>query len=196
MNVKLLRSFVFIGDVTICKIHAVVGAYITEAAAGESGEVTDVGSLVFWDVAYSVAFTSDYLDSILVVGVSRVGFQGGSELAKVFIYMFVVRDACNGKFNIIHTSDALILGPDADMVAFVLDAEKLKFFDECIRITATNRYFYLWFFNWVTVVIERVEVGRLFLLSRFVLFFLLVLSDLGNTLALSGFLLGLRRVSP
>ena len=133
-------------------MHAVVGADVAVTATGESDEVTDVGGLVFWDVAYSVAFTSDYLDSILVVWVSRVGFQGGSELAEVLIYMFSMCDARNGELEIV--TKALILWPDTDMVAFVLDTEVLKFFDGCIRITATNHYFYLLFFNSVTVVIE------------------------------------------
>jgi hypothetical protein len=108
-------------DVTIGEIHAIVGADVAVTATGESDEVTNVLRLVFWDVAYSVAFTSDYLDSILVVGVGWVWFQGGSELAKVFIYMFAVRDACNGKFEIV--TYALFLWPDADVVSFVLDAE-------------------------------------------------------------------------
>ncbi len=64
---------------------------------------------------------SDYLDGVLVVGVGRVGFQGGSELAKVLIYMFAVRDACNGKLEIV--TYELIFWPDADVVSFVLDTE-------------------------------------------------------------------------
>ena len=62
-------SLVIFGDVAIGKIKAVVGADVTVATAGESGEVTDVGGLVFGDVADTVAFTGDYLDSILVVRV-------------------------------------------------------------------------------------------------------------------------------
>jgi hypothetical protein len=171
LGVKHLRSLVISCDVTIGEIEAVVGTDVTVTAAGERGEVTDVLRLVFGDVANAVAFMSDYLDSVLVVGVGRVGFQGGSELAKVLIYMFAVRDACNGKFEIIHTLITLILWPDADVVAFIFDAEVLKFLDWCIRITATNHYLYIWFFNRVTVVIEQVEMGRLLLLSGFILFF-------------------------
>ena len=154
LGVKHLRSLGIFCDVTICKIEAVVGTYVAVTATGESDEVTDVLRLVFWDVADAVAFTGDYLDSVLVVWVGRVGFQGGSELAEVLIYMFAVRDACNGELEIIHTLNAIILGPDTDMVAFFLNAEVLKFLDWCIRITATNHYLYLWFFNRVTIVIE------------------------------------------
>lgn len=122
-GVKHLCSFVFSCDVTICEIHAVVSADVAVTATGESGEVTDVGGLVFGDVADAMAFTGNYLDGVLVVVVCRVGFQGGSELADVLIYMFAVRDACNGEFEKIHTSETLILWPDADVVAFVFDAE-------------------------------------------------------------------------
>lgn len=69
VNVKHSRSLVVSCDVTIGKIHALVGADVAKAAAGESGEVTDVLRLVFGDVADTMAFISDYLDSILVVGV-------------------------------------------------------------------------------------------------------------------------------
>ena len=120
-GVKHLCSFVFICDVTIREIHVVVGADVAVTATGESDEVTDILRLVFGDVADAVAFAGDYLDSVLVVGVSRVGFQGGSELAKVFIYMFAMSDACNGKFE--KVTYALVLWPDADMVAFVFYTE-------------------------------------------------------------------------
>jgi hypothetical protein len=100
---------------------AVVGTYVAVTATGESGEVTDVLRLVFGDVADTVAFTGDYFDGVLVVGIGRVGFQGGSELTEVLIYMFAVRDTCNGKLEIV--TNTLILWPDADMVAFVFDTE-------------------------------------------------------------------------
>lgn len=131
-GVKHLRSFVFICDVTISEIHAVVGTDVTVATTGERGEVTDVGGLVFGDVADAVAFTGDYLDSVLVVGIGWVGLQGGSELADVLIYMFAVRYACNGKFEIINTLDAIILGPDTDMVAFIFDAEVAETLGCCV----------------------------------------------------------------
>ena len=115
MNVKHLRSFVIFGDVAIGKIKAVVGADVTVATAGESGEVTDVLRLVFGDVAYSVPFTGDYLNGILVVGVGRVGFQGGSKLSKVFINVFAMCDACNFKFDIIKTMIPIVFWPYADI---------------------------------------------------------------------------------
>ena len=153
-GVKHLRSLSIFCDVTIGKIIAVVGTDVTVTATGERGEVTNVLRLVFGDVADTVAFMSDYLDGVLVVWVGRVGFQGGSELAKVLIYMLAMCDACNGEFEIIHTLNAIILGPDTDMVAFVLDTEILEFLDGCIRITATNYYLHLRCANRVAVVIE------------------------------------------
>jgi len=120
-GVKHLRSLVISCDVTISEIYVVAGADVAVTATGESDEVTDVLRLVFGDVADTVAFMSDYLDGVLVVWVGRVGFQGGSELAKVLIYMLAMCDACNGKFEIV--TYALILWPDTDMVAFVLNAE-------------------------------------------------------------------------
>ena len=153
-GVKHLRSLVIFCYVTIREIHAVVGADVTVTAAGESDEVTDVLRLVFGNVADTVAFMSDYLDGVLVVGVGRVWFQGGNELAKVLIYMLAMCDARNIELEIIHTLITLILWPDADVVAFIFDAEVLKFLDWCIRITSTNHYLYLWFFNRVAVVIE------------------------------------------
>lgn len=72
-SVKHLQSFlIMIWNITISEIHAVVGADVTVATAGESGEVTDVGGLVFGDVADTVAFNGDYLDGVLVVGIGRV----------------------------------------------------------------------------------------------------------------------------
>lgn len=123
-GVKHLRSLVISFDVAIGKIEAVVGTDITVATAGESGEVTDVGGLVFGDVADTVAFMSNYLDGVLVVGVGRVGFQGGSELAEVFINVFAMCDACNGEFDVV--ANTLILWPDADVISFVLDTEVAK----------------------------------------------------------------------
>lgn len=165
-----MRSLVIFCYVTIGEIEAVIGPDVAVATAGESGEVTDVGGLVFGDVADTVAFTGDYLDSVLVVGIGRVGFQGGSELAEVFVDVFAMCDACNGEFEIIHTLNAIILGPDADVIAFVFDAEILEFLDGCIRITAANYYLHLRCVNRVTIVVKEVEVGRLFLLSGFILF--------------------------
>ena len=119
-----MHSFGFFFNITISEIHSVVCADITVATAWESGEVTDVGGLVFRDVADTVPFTGDYLDGFFVVGVGRVGFQGGTELAEVFINVFAMCDACNGEFEVV--TYALILGPNANVVAFVLDAEVSK----------------------------------------------------------------------
>ena len=130
------------GDVAVGEIDAVIVSNVAVTAAGERDEVTDVLRLIFGDVADAVAFMSDYLDSVLVVGVGRVGFQGGSELSEVVVYMFAVGDACNIKLDIVYTLKALIFWPDADMVAFVLDTEVAKFLNRCIFVVGrTDDYF-------------------------------------------------------
>ena len=170
-GVKHLHSFVLSCDVTIGEIVAVVGADVAITAAGERGEITDVGGLVFGDVADTMAFTGDYLDGVLVVGVGRVWFQGGSELAEVFINVFAMCDTCNGKFEIVTYS--LNFWPYADVVAFVLDTEILEFLDWRIRITATNYYFHLRCANRVAIVVKEIEMAwliggwRLFRRCRF-----------------------------
>ena len=64
-SVKHLQSFLIkIWNITIGKVKAVVGADITVATAGESGEVTDVLRLVFGNVTDAVPFTGDYLDGV------------------------------------------------------------------------------------------------------------------------------------
>ena len=111
----------------------------------------------------------------------------------MFIDVFAVRDACNGEFEIV--TYAHILWPDADVIAFVFDAEILEFLDGCIRITATNHYLYLLFFNWVTVVIEQVEVGRLLLLSGFILLLIGVVR-LGQHVSFVGHFVGIEMSQP
>jgi len=44
----------------------------------------------------------------------------------VFGYVLAVRDACNTELEVVYALNALNLWPDADMVAFVLDAEVLE----------------------------------------------------------------------
>ena len=131
-KISMGKHLLVCGDVAVGEIDAVVVANIAVTAAGESGEVTNVLRLVFGDVANTVAFMSDYLDSVLVVGVGRFGFQGGSELADVVIYMFAMRDACNGEFDVVYTLKVLIFWPNADVIAFILDAEIAELLDGCI----------------------------------------------------------------
>lgn len=122
-------SFAISCNVTIGEIHAVVGADVAVTATRERGEVTDVLRLVFGDVAYTVPFTGDYFDGFFVVGIGGFWFQVGNELTQVVVYMFAVGDACNVEFDVVYTLKSLILGPDADVVAFVLDAEILELMD-------------------------------------------------------------------
>lgn len=168
MNVKHLCFIcLFFCDVTIGVIHGVVGADVAVTATWESGEVTNVLRLVFGDVAYTVTFAGDYLDSVLVVRVGRVGFQGCSELAEVFVDVFAMCDACNGKFEVV--ANTLILWPDADMVAFVLDAE----IAEPLHLMG----------------VDRLARGRLLLLSGFLLLFTGVVR-LGQHVRFVGILVG------
>jgi hypothetical protein len=97
---------------------------------------------------------SDYLDSVLVVGVGRVGFQGGNKLAEVFVYVLAVGDACNLEFDVIYTLKALIFGPHADVVAFVLDAEVLEFLDGGVfTVWGTDGHSDVRSFGWPSTVI-------------------------------------------
>ena len=122
-GVKHLRSFGFFFNITISEIHTVVVTDITVTTARESGEVTDFVCHVPGDVAYAVTISGEYLDGIRVVFVGWLRLQGGNELTQVVVYMFAVGDACNVEFDVVYTLKSLILGPDADVVAFVLDAE-------------------------------------------------------------------------
>lgn len=129
------------GDVTVGEIGAIVVADVAITGAGDGGEIADFGCCVTRHITDAMAVVGHYLDGIGVIVVGRVGFKGGSELSDVFIDVFAMCDACNREFDIV--TYALILWPDADMVAFVFDAEVLKFLDGCIRITATNHYLHL-----------------------------------------------------
>ena len=94
-GVKHLRSLVISFDVAIGKIEAVVGTDITVATAGESGEVTDALRLVFGDVTDTMAFTGDYLDGVLVVGVGRFGFQGGGVTIEFCLSLkYIIAELC------------------------------------------------------------------------------------------------------
>lgn len=170
---KTLRSLVISCDVAIGKIMAVVDANVAVATAGERGEVTDIGGLVFGDVANMVAFMSDYLNSVLVVGVGRIWFHGGSELAKVFIDVFAMCDACNGELEIV--TYALIFWPDAYVVAFVFDAKILK--------TLHLR------------VVDRLTRGRSLFLSVFILLFTGVVR-LGQLISFFGLFVGIEMSQP
>ena len=101
-------------------------ADVAIACAWEAGEFADFACPIFGDVADAVAIAGEYLNSLRVVGIGRVGFQGGNKLAEVVVYVFAVGDACNIKLDIVYTLKALILWPHGDVVAFILDAEVAK----------------------------------------------------------------------
>ena len=86
-------------------------------------ECTNFAGHVLGDETDTVAIAGEYLDGICVVGVGGVGFHGGDKLATVVVYVFAVGDACNVEFYVVYTLKALTLGPDAHVVAFILDAE-------------------------------------------------------------------------
>lgn len=119
-------------EITIGEIFAVLLTDVAVAGAREVGKATDFCRHIFGDVAEAVTFGGDNGDGVGVVGVGGFGLQGGNGLAQVVGYVFAVGDSCNGKFEIV--TYALILGPYADVIAFVFYAEILEALD-------------LWFFD-------------------------------------------------
>jgi hypothetical protein len=76
-----------------------------------------------------MAVVGHYFDGIGVIVVGGVGDEGCHKFAEVFTYVFAVSDACNIELDVVYTLIALILWPDAYVVAFVLDAEVAEFLD-------------------------------------------------------------------
>ena len=70
-----------------------------------------------------VTVSGKHLDGVGVVGVGRFCFECAFKLAEVVINVVTVRHASDGKINDVEL--ALVFGPHADVVAFVLDAEVL-----------------------------------------------------------------------
>ena len=103
----------------------------------------------------------EHLYGIWVVFVSWLWFQSTDTFAKIVVYVLAVGDACNIELDIVYALKALILWPDADMVAFVLDAEVLEFMDGCIGITAANYYLHLRCANRVAILVEEIEMAWL-----------------------------------
>ena len=111
-------------DVAAGEIGAVIEADEAVALAGESGERADLGGHVLRNIADAMSVTGNYLNGILVVWVRRVGDEGAGELSDVVFDIIHVVHPGDGEVQVI--AEALVLWPDADVVAFVLDAEVLQ----------------------------------------------------------------------
>ena len=111
-------------DVAAGEISAVIEADEAVALAGESGERADLSGHVLGNVADAMAVSGNYLDGIGVVWVRRVGDEGAGELSDVVFDIIHVVHPGDGEVQVI--AEALVFWPDADVVAFVLDAEVLQ----------------------------------------------------------------------
>jgi hypothetical protein len=120
-------------------VGMVVGSDVAVAGARDGGDATDFRSHVAWNVADTVAITGDYLDGLRVVLVVRVSDKSGNELAKVIVDVLAVGNACDGELDDIKL--VTVLGPYADVIAFVFDAEVLEFLNGCIfAVTRIDDY--------------------------------------------------------
>ena len=122
----VVKHFSYFYNVTVGVIGAFIYADVAVAGAGEIGEAADVGGCVTGDVADAVTFAGYYLDCVGVIRIGGVCDKGSDELAKVLIDVFAVCDACNTELKVVYALDALDLWPDADVVAFVFNAEVLE----------------------------------------------------------------------
>ena len=117
------KTFLCSDDVTVGEVGVVVYADEAVTGTGEGGEAANVGGCVAGNVAETVAFMGYYLNSIGVIRIGGVCDEGRDELAKVLIDVLAVRDACNTELKVVYALNALNPGPDADVIAFVFNAE-------------------------------------------------------------------------
>lgn len=139
-------------DITVGKVGAIILTNIAIAGTWKVTNVTDGIGGVLGYIAEVMTVRSEYLDGIRIVGVCRFRLQGSDKLTEMAVDTFSVGNACNVELDV--STNRLVFRPYVYIVSFVLDAEVSEFLDGCVRITATNRYLYLWTFNRVTVVIE------------------------------------------
>ena len=118
-----VKHFSYLDDVAVGVVGIIIDADEAVTGAGEGGEAANVGGRVTRDITETVSFAGYYLDCVGVIRVSGVCDKGSDELAKMLIDVFAVRDACNTELKVVYTLNALNLGPDADMVAFVFNTE-------------------------------------------------------------------------
>ena len=98
-----------------------------------------------------VAINSKHLDGILVIGIVWFCFQGTFELSEIFVNIISVRHASN--IELYNVKLAIILWPDADVVALILDTEILELLNGCIRITTTDD-FHFWLCYGITILVQ------------------------------------------
>lgn len=115
-----------------------VGSDVAVAGAREGGDTTDFRSHVAWNVADTVAFTSDYLDGLRVVLVVMISGKGSNELANVVVDVLAVCNSSDGELDDIKLGT--VLGPYADMVTIVLYAEVAELLDWYIFVVERTNY--------------------------------------------------------
>ena len=141
-------------NIAIGEVNAVVLTDIAEAGAWKVGDFAHFSCHVFWDVADMMSVRGEYLDGILVVVVCWFRFHGANEFTNVIVDIVTVGHSCDIELQII--SYELVFGPDADVVAFVLDAEVLQLLHGCVRIGfwfihRRNRLFFIKYREWAFV---------------------------------------------
>ena len=114
--------------------------------------ITDFCGHILWDIANMVMVACQHFDGIGVIGIVRFCFQGTFELSEIFVNIVSVRDSGNIEFY--NVKLAIILWPDADVVAFVLDAEVLEILNGCVRITTTDNDFHFWLCDGITTLVQ------------------------------------------
>lgn len=134
---KLISVDIAMGEV-MRAVVMLVGSDVAVASAREGGDATDFRSHVAWDKSDTVAFTSDYLDGLRVVLVVRVSDKVGNKLAKVVVDVLAVGNACDGELDDIKL--VTVLGPYADVIAFVFDAEVAELLDWYIFVVERTNY--------------------------------------------------------
>ena len=122
----MVKHFSYFNDVAVGVVGVVVYADIAVTCTGEGGEAANIGGRIAGNIADAVAFAGYYLDCIGVIRIGGISDEGRDELAEMIIDVFAVRDACNTELDIVYALNALNLWPDADMVAFVFNAEVLE----------------------------------------------------------------------
>jgi hypothetical protein len=121
-----VKHFSYLDDVAVGVVGIIIDADEAVTGAGDGDKTADVCGRVTGNIADAVAFAGYYLDCVGVIRVSGVCDKGSDELAKMLIDVFAVRDACNTELKVVYALNALNLGPDADMVAFVFNTEMLE----------------------------------------------------------------------
>ena len=120
-------------NVAVGEVDTISLSDVEEAWAWKVGDIAHFSCHVFWDVADMVAVMGEYLNGVWIVGVCWFCFQNSNRFTKIFINVVTILNACYIKSY--HIKMAVVFWPYAHMVAFVFDAEVLKFTDGRILFT-------------------------------------------------------------